>query len=119
MQTATELRAAQPLQHAHVLPATGYQAESSMHVDLALFDGDVLLERARISVGPAMQTSSLQLFQAHHQLVNDTADITLDGFADRVGLKRVALNMPVHESGDWESIELNKFTMAFWCRLDA
>jgi hypothetical protein len=90
-----------------------------MHVDLALFDGDVLLERGKISVGATRQTSSLQLFHAHHQLVNDAADITLDGFADRVGLKSVVLNMPVHESSDWESIELERYTMAFWCRVDA
>jgi hypothetical protein len=29
------------------------------------------------------------------------------------------LHMPIHESDDWETIELENYTFAFWCHLDA
>ena len=90
-----------------------------MRVDLALFQGDDLLDRNEISVSTERRTETFSLFKAHHQLVNDAADIVLDSFSDQVDLKRVTLDMPVHESGDWESIDLGKFTVAFWCRVDA
>jgi len=90
-----------------------------MRVDLALFQGDDLLDRGEITVSPEQRTDSFNLFQAHHQLAGDAADIVLDRFSDSVGLKRVTLDMPVHESEDWESVELGKFTVAFWCRAEA
>ena len=90
-----------------------------MRVDLALFQGDDLLDRREILVSPKRQSDNFNLFQAHHQLVDDAADIVLDSFADQVGLNRVVLDMPVHESQDWESVELGKFTVAFWCRVEA
>ena len=90
-----------------------------MRVDLALFQGDDLLDRGEIMVSSEQRTDSFNLFLAHHQLAGDVADIVLDRFSDSVGLKRVTLSMPVHESKDWESIELGKFTVAFWCRVEA
>ena len=90
-----------------------------MRVDLALFQGDDLLDRCEITVGPERSTDSFNLFQAHHRLAGETADIVLDNFSELVGLKRVALDMPVHDSEDWESIELGNFTIAFWCRVEA
>ena len=91
---------------------------TSMHVDLALFKGDELLERSDFDVNEEKKTKAFELFQVHHQLVNHAADIVLDSFSDRVGLKRVTLDMPVHESGDWEKVDLGEFTIAFWCRFD-
>ena len=90
-----------------------------MRVDLALFKGDDLLDRGEIMVSSEQRTDSFNLFLAHHQLAGDVADIVLDRFSDSVGLKRVTLDMPVHESKDWESLELGKFTVAFWCRVEA
>ena len=90
-----------------------------MHVELALFQGDDLLDRGEILIGAERLTDSFTLFLAHHQLVGDAADIVLDSFADQVDFKRVTLDMPVHTSEDWESIELGKYTVAFWCRVEA
>jgi hypothetical protein len=90
-----------------------------MRVELALFDGDTLLERGEVRIEPTERTSSFRLFQARHKLGTEAANIVLDGFADSVHLKKATLTMPIHQSDDWESIELDKYTLAFWCRLDA
>lgn len=90
-----------------------------MRVDLALFEGDDLLDRGEIMISGEQTTDSFNLFQAHHRLAGDAAAIVLDRFSDSVDLKRVALDMPVHESEDWESLELGQFTVAFWCRAEA
>ncbi|WP_202840737.1 hypothetical protein [Luteimonas saliphila] len=90
-----------------------------MRVDLALFDGDELLDRGELLVGKAAQTSSFALFQATFELRPDAADIVLANFPEHVDLTKVTLDMPIHESADWESVDLGRYTLAFWCRLDA
>jgi hypothetical protein len=90
-----------------------------MRVDLALFDGDALLDRREIVVGDSEQVESFPLYQVMHKLGDEAADIVLYDFAERIDLKRSALRMPIHDSADWESIELGKYTLAFWCRLDS
>ena len=90
-----------------------------MHVDLALFEGDALLERTQLLVVPQPQTASLQRFNVRYLLGATAADIVLEEFAKDIDLKRVELHMPIHESSDWESIDLGRYTVAFWCRLDA
>ena len=90
-----------------------------MRVDLALFDGDEFLCRGEVSVGPVEEIHSFSLFQVTHQLGQDAADIVLSGFPSHVDLKTITLDMPIHESTDWESIDLGRYTLAFWCRLDA
>lgn len=89
-----------------------------MRVELALFDGDTLLDRGEIVVTATEQTETLTLFRVSHKLRDGTADVVLDDFADRIELKRSTLLMPVHESSDWESVELGKYTLVFWCRTD-
>lgn len=54
-----------------------------------------------------------------HQLLEDSAEITIKVFSEGVRLVESVLDMPIHESDDWESIELAQFTFAFKCRLDA
>jgi hypothetical protein len=61
-----------------------------MRVEFTLFEGDDLLDRGEVQIGAA-----------------------------GVDLKRVTLDMPIHQSADWESIELGRYTLAFWSRLDA
>jgi hypothetical protein len=90
-----------------------------MRVDLALFDGDELLSRNEFRVGAAELVSTFPLFHATHKLGQETADIVLSNFPAHVDLKTVSLDMPIHESSDWESIDLGRYTLAFWCRLDA
>ena len=90
-----------------------------MRVELALFEGDALLERTELVVGAGASIDSFHLFRATHELGNEAANIVLDNFSAAVTLKSVKLHMPIHESNDWESIEIEKYTLAFWCHLDA
>jgi hypothetical protein len=60
-----------------------------------------------------------RLFHVARQLSGDAAKIVLSSFAPPIGLKTVNLDVPVHQSADWESIELDKYTFAFRCLLDA
>lgn len=90
-----------------------------MRVELALFDGDALLERTEIVVDASERIDAFRLFRASHKLGAEAADIVLDNFAEPVALKNAKLCMPIHESDDWESIQLDKYTLAFRCRLDA
>jgi hypothetical protein len=45
--------------------------------------------------------------------------VVLSNFAPNVNLRTVNLDMPVHQSTDWESIDLAGYTLAFRCTLDA
>ena len=90
-----------------------------MRVDLALFNGDDLLDRKEITVGASVTVDSFNLFQATHQLGQESAQIVLGNFAGHLGLTKVTLDMPIHESNDWESIDIDGHTLVFWCRLDA
>ena len=90
-----------------------------MHVALALFDGDVLLGRCEVVVTADQKVDAFDLFRATHSLGKDDADIVLDDFAGHIQLNRATLRMPIHESEDWESIELERYTLAFRCRVDS
>ncbi len=90
-----------------------------MRVELALFHGDNLLSRDEIHVGAEPVSEMLSFYQADHRLGQDAADIVLSGFPEHTGLKRMTLDMPIHESMDWESMDIGGYTLAFWCRLDA
>jgi hypothetical protein len=90
-----------------------------MLVEFALFDQDTLLERSAIRVCAEGQCVHLPLFNVDHQLCGDAAKLVLSNFSPRLGLTTVTLDMPVHRSSDWESIELAKYTFAFKCTLDA
>jgi hypothetical protein len=72
-----------------------------------------------VSVGPVEEIHSFSLFQVNHRLGQDAADIVLSNFPSHIDLKTITLDMPIHESADWESIDLGRCTLAFWCRLDA
>jgi DNA primase len=90
-----------------------------MLVEFALFDQDTFLERSAIRVTTEAQCAHLDLLHVAHQLRGDAAKIVLSSFAPAIGLKTVNLHVPVHQSADWESIELAKYTFAFRCSLDA
>ncbi|UHQ18313.1 hypothetical protein LVB87_08740 [Lysobacter sp. KIS68-7] len=90
-----------------------------MRVDLALFDNnDALLARTEIRVGAEQVVSTCPAFRATHKLGQDAADIVLSEFPAHIDLRTVTLDMPIHEPADWESIDLGRYTLAFWCRLD-
>lgn len=90
-----------------------------MRVELALFDGDALLERGELVVSATPQVTCFGLFQVSHRLDPEAAYVVLESFAAQLKLKKCTLTMPLHESEDWESIELDRYTLAFWCRIDA
>ena len=90
-----------------------------MRVELALFDGDELLGRNELSVGHTELVSAFSLFRASHKLSQNAAEILLSNFPDHIDLTTVSLDMPIHESTDWESIDVGRYTLAFWCRLEA
>ena len=89
-----------------------------MLLEFALFDQHTLLERSAIRVTTEAQCAHLGLLHVAHQLSGDAAKIVLSNFAPSIGLKTVNLDVPVHQSADWESIELDKYTLAFRCVLD-
>lgn len=90
-----------------------------MRVELALLFNDKLLGRGNILVTPAEGTDDLGVFKASHKLAGESAIIVLSDFAEGVALRKSTLDMPIHESSDWESIDLAGYTLAFRCRLDA
>jgi hypothetical protein len=90
-----------------------------MHVELAFFDGDVLIERGSIDVRAQSSCNHLEHFQIAHQLESDAAKVVLSSFSSRINLKTVTLDMPIHQSADWESIDLAGYTLAFRCSLNA
>ena len=90
-----------------------------MHVELVLLFDDKLLGRGAVQVTAAEQTDDLGMFKASHKLTESSANIVLSDFAEGVSLRKSTLDMPIHQSTDWESIDLAGYTLAFRCRLDA
>ena len=90
-----------------------------MRVELALFDEDSLLERGEIDVRADGACDHLKLFNVAHRLSNDAAQVVLSNFSPSINLKTVRLDMPIHQSADWESMDLAGYTLAFRCSVDA
>jgi hypothetical protein len=90
-----------------------------MRVEFALIAGDALLERSTICITADAQCIHLPSFHVAHHLQGDSARIVLSNFAPEIKLKTAALDVPVHHSADWESIDLATHTFAFRCSLDA
>lgn len=90
-----------------------------MRVELALLFNDELLSRGKLSIKSFEQTDDFGVFKASHKLLERSAIIVLSDFAEGVKLHKSALEIPIHESGDWESIDLAGYILAFRCRLDA
>ena len=90
-----------------------------MRVELALLFNDKLLGRGSVAVTPIERTDDLGMFKVSHTLLEESAKIVLSDFAEGIALRTSTLDMPIHESGDWESIDLAGYTLAFRCRLHA
>jgi hypothetical protein len=90
-----------------------------MRVEMALFDGDSLLDRGEIRVGAENRCDHLKCFHVTHRLDADKAKVVLSNFATDIKLKTVSLDMPLHQSSDWESIDLAGYTLAFRCSIAA
>jgi hypothetical protein len=93
-----------------------------LKVDFALFSGDELKHRGILQIDKERAQVNFDGFlKFEHELLDDHALIVLEiyeqsilGFAGNRLLKST-LNMPIHLSGDWETIELTEFTFAFRC----
>ena len=72
-----------------------------------------------IRVAEESRCDHLRLFHVAHRLGNGAAQVLLSNFAPSIKLKKANLDMPVHQSVDWESIDLGGYTLAFRCSLDA
>jgi hypothetical protein len=88
-----------------------------MRFDFGLFDGDTLLERGSFVVSTLPLCAHFASFHAAHVLEGDVAKIVLSRFPPEFDLKTATLDVPVHESDDWESIELARYALAFRCYL--
>lgn len=62
-----------------------------MRIDLALFDGDTLLERQEIPVTSTPKAERFGSFRASYKLGPAAAEVVLDDFASSVELKRSTL----------------------------
>lgn len=90
-----------------------------MDVDFGLFKGDELLHRGLIKISTQEDVDIFGDLRIKHQLLDMDAEIMLELFSDGERLIKSNLTMPIHESEDWESIELDQFTLAFQCSLDS
>lgn len=90
-----------------------------MRVDLGLFEDDKLLFQGEIHITDNEHQEENEIIKLRYQLINDEAKIELRVFNDGEQIIKSTLNIPIHESEDWESIQLEKFTLAFKCKLNS
>ena len=90
-----------------------------MLIDIGLFQGEELLQQGKIKVTEQEQTDENEVISLKHQLIEDIARIELRVFDNGEQQIKSNLDMPVHHSDDWESIELAQYTLAFRCNLNA
>ncbi|MFG1497324.1 hypothetical protein ABMA57_11880 [Saccharospirillum sp. HFRX-1] len=90
-----------------------------MLIDIGLFQGDELLQQGKIKVTEQEQTYRNDVISLKHQLIEDIARIELRVFDNGEQQIKSNLDMPVHQSDDWESIEMAQYTLAFRCSLNA
>lgn len=97
-----------------------------MYLEFGLFEDDALLVRGNFNVSASVQVSEFgNELQIQHQLKDDHASVLVRVFglnSDKQRgqqIIRSALHMPFHNSDDWESIELERYTFAFMSRQNA
>jgi hypothetical protein len=87
-------------------------------IDIGLFHGDELLQQGKIKVTEQEHTDENEVISLKHQLTDNMARIELRVFENGEQQIKSNLDMPVHQSDDWESIELAQYTLAFRCSLN-
>ncbi len=99
-----------------------------MKVDLALFRGDELLCRGRISISEKRGSSEFAIHDdvtlfISHEFALPACSLSLElrrkseGSMEVDQLLEAGLAMGVHESDDWESVALGPdYTLGFFCR---
>ncbi|MEW5251692.1 hypothetical protein [Microbulbifer discodermiae] len=89
-----------------------------MLIDIGLFQEDELLQQSKIKVTEQEQIDENGAISLKHQLIEDVARIELRVYENGEQQIKSNLDMPVHQSDDWESIELAQYTLAFRCSLN-
>ena len=92
-----------------------------MEVDLAFFDNDQLLARGSICCGPETQTEVISQsgydFEVSHSFEAPSSPVTIVCRQGDKQLYKAALQVGVHTSEDWESINLGDVhTLGLRCR---
>ena len=90
-----------------------------MRVDIGFFEGDELLHRGALDISSRVQTEASGNLKFTHQLQGESAEIVIEVYSNGRQIIKSTLDMPVHQSDDWESIELSQFTLAFKCSTEA
>ena len=93
--------------------------QENLPVELALFDGDTLLERANLNITTVEKVNKFRLFSARHSLEPLDASVVLFSFSGPIPIKQAALTIPIQNSEDWESIDLARYTLAFRCQVQS
>jgi len=88
-------------------------------IEIGLFQGDELLQRGKIKVAELEQLEENDQISLKYQLIENSARIELRIFDNGVQQIKASLDMTIHQSDDWESIELAQYTLAFRCNLNA
>ncbi|MEX2962864.1 hypothetical protein [Microbulbifer sp. TYP-18] len=89
-----------------------------MLIDIGLFQEDELLQQSKIKVTEQEQIDENGAISLKRQLIEDVARIELRVYENGEQQIKSNLDMPVHQSDDWESIELAQYTLAFRCSLN-
>ena len=96
--------------------------KNGMRVDLALFKGDELLKRFEYLVRDRDPVDDWFACDMNYRLVDGGADVTLSTSRDWRMLGGIYLKepftflIPAVESSDWQSIDVGKYTIAYWVR---
>tara|TARA_B100001059_G_scaffold102587_1_gene102313 strand:+ start:5167 stop:5439 length:273 start_codon:yes stop_codon:yes gene_type:complete len=88
-------------------------------IDIALFQGDQMLQEGKIKVTEQEKIDEVKVISLKHRLTEDVARVELRVFENGEQQIKSNLDIPVHQSDDWESIELAQYTLAFRCSLNA
>jgi len=96
----------------------------TLHIELGFFAGDVLLARGCITCRQHEETAELEgagglQWTMKTRFEEPASPVEIDCERDGKRLYRAALRVGVHDSEDWESINLADIhTLAFRCRVD-
>ena len=98
---------------------------TEMRVDIAIFDGDTLVSRYEFCVRSAEAIDDFWVCNVNHRRTADGAVFIFSRheqwrmFGGIYIKEPITLTVPAIEFTDWKSIEMGKYTLAYWCRLGA
>ena len=99
--------------------------DTEMRVDIAIFDGDTLVSRYEFCVRSTEPIDDFWVCNVNHRRTADGAVFIFSRheqwrmFGGIYIKEPITLTVPAIEFTDWKSIEMGKYTLAYWCRLGA